>query len=103
MHHYGYPKREVKPTIKVLMLRDAVGAPDGITRTEYSAGQEYDLPEDLAGCFFSTGHADPAEAHTQPETASPKGPAERELSTEPDTVPQIEKTRPRPPRARGKA
>jgi len=52
-------------TVRVLMLRDAWGAPDGITRTFYAAGEEYDLPADLAGCFFSTSDADPAEAHTQ--------------------------------------
>lgn len=52
-------------TVRVLMLRDAWGAPDGITRTFYAAGEEYDLPADLAGCFFSTSDADPAEAHIQ--------------------------------------
>ena len=52
-------------TVRVLMLRDAWGAPDGITRTFYAAGEEYDLPADLAGCFFSTSDADPAEAHMQ--------------------------------------
>lgn len=52
-------------TVRVLMLRDAWGAPDGITRTFYAGGQEYDLPTDLAECFFSTSDADPAEAHMQ--------------------------------------
>lgn len=57
-------------TVRVVMLRDAWGAPDGITRTFYAAGEEYDLPADLAGCFFSTSDADPAEAHMQAENAA---------------------------------
>lgn len=71
----GAPPKEQKPTIKVLMLKDAVGAPDGITRTEYRAGETYDLPEDLAGCFFSTGEADPAEAYEQ-RARAPESPQE---------------------------
>lgn len=69
VHYYGYAKQTPKPTIRVLMLKDAMGAPDGVTLKRYEAGKEYDLPEDLAGCFFSTGEADPAEAHMQPNVA----------------------------------
>lgn len=53
----------MKATIKVRMNRTAMGAPDSVTVKEYKAGQEYDVPEDLAECFFSDGAADPAEAH----------------------------------------
>lgn len=63
-----------RQTVRVLMLKDAVGAPDGITKTHYAAGQEYDLPTDLADCFFSTGDADPAEAHMQAANAAQDAP-----------------------------
>jgi hypothetical protein len=52
-----------KPTIRILMLETKKGAPDGITTVDYEAGKIYDVPEDLAACFFSTHSADPAEAH----------------------------------------
>jgi hypothetical protein len=52
-----------KPTIRVIMLKTTLGAPDSISTVEYEAGKQYDVPEDLAECFFSTGAADPAEAH----------------------------------------
>lgn len=67
---YGLPEaKPQRPTIRVLMLRDERGCPDGFTPTTYKAGQIYELPEDLAGCFFSCGAADPAEAHGQPSAA----------------------------------
>ncbi len=53
----------MKPTVKVIMLHDAKGAPDSVTSRVYKQGETYDVPEDLAECFFSAGHADPAEAH----------------------------------------
>lgn len=70
----GRPVPVERPTVRVLMLKDAVGAPDGITKTHYVAGQEYDLPLDLADCFFSTGEADPAEAHMQAKEAAQDAP-----------------------------
>lgn len=83
-----------RPTVRVLMQRDAVGAPDGITKTHYAAGQEYDLPPDLAECFFSTGHADPAEAHTQPAEASQDGPgAAAEADGAPDGTKKLRAAR----------
>lgn len=103
MHHFNYPKREPKPTIRVLMLKDAVGAPDGITRTEYQAGQEYDLPEDLAGCFFSTHSADPAEAHQQPETPQIATQDGRSEPEEPAPLPKEPNKRHGARQGRGKA
>ncbi len=102
VHYYGYAKKTPKPMVEVIMQRDAVGAPDGITRTEYKAGQTYLLPEDLAGCFFSTGEADPAEAHAQPQ-ADPISapPAHGEPNPQSDAG-EPAKTRPRVKRpARG--
>lgn len=96
---YSLAQRPAKPTIRVLMQRDAVGAPDGITRTEYKAGQEYDLPEDLAGCFFSTGEADPAEAHAQ-HAGGPAEPAEPPAGV-PSTPPEKRRRRPIQPSREG--
>jgi hypothetical protein len=67
---YGLPEEQQQmPTMRVIMLADAVGYPDGFTKHSYAKGKEYDLPEDLAKCFFSAGQADPAEAHEQAEEA----------------------------------
>lgn len=77
-------------TVRVVMLRDAWGAPDGITRTLYEGGREYDLPADLAECFFSTGEADPAEAHMQSADAAQEPLA---ASVEPDGASGGGKTR----------
>lgn len=103
MHRFGYPKREPKPTIRVLMLKDAVGAPDGITRTEYQSGVEYDLPEDLAASFFSNASADPAEAHAQPVGAPNLTAEESADPAAPALTPETENARPEPRRARRRA
>lgn len=60
---YSLAQRPPIPTVRIVMLKTTKGAPDGITTVEYVEGQEYDVPEDLAGAFFSTHSADPAEAH----------------------------------------
>lgn len=68
----------MEPTIRVIMLRTAMGAPDSTTVVEYQAGRQYDLPQSLADCFFSTGDADPAEAHEAPAAVTvPAKPAAR--------------------------
>ncbi len=87
-----------KPQIKVLMLRTAKGAPDSTTVKEYLEGQVYEIPEDLADCFFSDGSADPAEAHEpapSPGDASGGG-----NSGGGDTSPPAEKPAPRKRRAK---
>ena len=97
----GAPAKPGKPTIRVLMLADAVGAPDGVTRTEYQAGQCYDLPEDLAGCFFASGQADPAEAHEQHEE---RAEAAQERAAAPVATPEVAETpEPQKSRPRGRA
>lgn len=63
----------MKAKIKVRMNRTAKGAPDSITVKEYLEGEEYDVPEDLAECFFSDGSADPAEAHADGGKTEPAG------------------------------
>jgi hypothetical protein len=61
---YGLPPQVPEfTTIKVIMLRTAVGSTDGYTLVTYEGGREYDLPEALAKSFFSIHAADPAEAH----------------------------------------
>jgi hypothetical protein len=65
-HRLPHNWPEPEPTIRVVMLRTDVGYPQPGSRVTYEAGQEYDLPESLAACFFSTASADPAEAHQQP-------------------------------------
>lgn len=52
-------------TIQVRMIAGTWGCPTPTARVFYEAGQIYDVPEDLAQCFFSTHAADPAEAHMQ--------------------------------------
>lgn len=64
-----------RPTVKVRMNATAQGAPDSTTVRTYEAGREYEVPEDLAECFFSTGAADPAEAHTEADAADAAPPS----------------------------
>lgn len=63
----------MKAKITVRMNRTTKGAPDSITVKEYLEGHEYDVPEDLAECFFSDGSADPAEAHAGGSETEPAG------------------------------
>lgn len=44
--------------MKVKMLKNAKGCPDGHTLTEYAAGNVYDISDDLAACFISTQEAE---------------------------------------------
>lgn len=98
---YGLPDApDERAIIRVVMLKDEWGCPDPRTRQLYVAGQQYDLPEDLAGCFFSTASADPAEAHAQPAEA-PNSPVEGSPETAAPTLPpETDNTRPEPRRAR---
>lgn len=41
--------------IKMKITKDAIGYPDGVTKTEYKAGMIYDLPESLAESFKIMG------------------------------------------------
>lgn len=76
----------MRATVKVTMLKDAKGAPDSVTTREYKAGETYDVPEDLAACFFDAGLADPAEAHEPAPTGDagdPQGGAPAPVATDP--------------------
>lgn len=44
--------------MKVRMLQNHTGSPDGIQVLDYQAGQKYDLPESLAGVFLREGWAE---------------------------------------------
>jgi len=57
----------MQATIKVVMLKDDEGYPNGHTPVKYEKGKEYDLPESLALSFFQTKSADPAEAYKAAE------------------------------------
>lgn len=72
--------------MKLLILQDCVGYPDGVTRTEYAAGQTVDVPTSLAGSFVEMGCAEadkPGKVETKlelpPETTldPPKKPGKR--------------------------
>jgi hypothetical protein len=67
---------EPKPTISIIMLKTTKGSPDGVSTVTYEAGQRYDVPEDLAECFFSTHSADPTEAHEAVDMGSEQTHAE---------------------------
>ena len=44
--------------MKIKMLMDAGGCPDGIKLVHYKKDEVYDLPADLAGCFISRGEGE---------------------------------------------
>lgn len=43
--------------MRVLMIRTALGAPEGHTTETYREGEEYDLPDWLAEAFIADGYA----------------------------------------------
>jgi hypothetical protein len=48
--------------VKIKMLEDAPGSPDGIHVQDYENGVEYDVPDRLGEVFVQYGHAAPADA-----------------------------------------
>lgn len=44
--------------MKVKMLVDAPGSPDGVTVNEYAEGDVYDVSDDLATAFLAEGFAE---------------------------------------------
>jgi hypothetical protein len=40
--------------VRVLMLRNKSGSPDGVAVNHYEKGKEYDVPEALANLFIET-------------------------------------------------
>jgi hypothetical protein len=46
--------------VKIKMLEDAPGSPDGIHVQDYENGVEYDVPDRLGEVFVQYGHAAPA-------------------------------------------
>lgn len=44
--------------MRIKMLRNKMGSPDGFTVKHYAMGQEYDVPESLAATFFADKDAE---------------------------------------------
>jgi hypothetical protein len=62
--------------VKIKMLEDAPGSPDGIHVQDYEAGVEYEVPDSLGDVFVTYGHAAPADAAPTPKPkAKPKAKA----------------------------
>jgi len=51
--------------VKVKMLRTAKGSPDGIQINVYEEGKVYNIPDDLAKCFFDIGACELVEEKEQ--------------------------------------
>lgn len=60
--------------MKIRMLQDAPGSPDGITVNEYDKGKVYDVPDALADTFVKYGLAE-VDA-PKPKTKKATGPTE---------------------------
>jgi hypothetical protein len=56
--------------VKIRMLEDAPGSPDGIRVNQYEAGVEYDVTASLGEAFVQHGHAELADGAP---AAKPKG------------------------------
>ncbi len=59
--------------MKIRMLEDARGCPDGQSPRDYEAGLEYEVPEVLYRDFKALGCAVPAEPPAATSGASPAG------------------------------
>ena len=82
----GLPTPEFSMRIK--MLEDAKGMPDGITLTRYMADEEYDVPNTLAKCFFDMGAAELLDViEVSPLTFAEETPPVEEVPTQ---VPDVE-------------
>jgi len=92
---YQRHRPEPEPTVRVLMLKTEDGYPRPGQRTTYVAGEEYDIPESLAACFFSTCSADPAEAHQQLAPVQISDPVAAGSDEGDETAPKPVKSRPR--------
>ncbi len=63
-------------TVKI--SKEIKGSPDGTSVITYAEGETYDLPEELANSFISTGVADeakPEESESEEKAKTPAKPA----------------------------
>lgn len=57
--------------VKIRMLEDAEGYPNGVTLEKFAEGEEYTTTQDLADCFVVDGHAE----YVDGESVASKDPA----------------------------
>lgn len=57
-HTTVYDLLKKEKTMKIRMLIDQKGSPDGIQVNEYEAGKKYDLPANLAQVFLDNNWAE---------------------------------------------
>jgi hypothetical protein len=69
--------------VKIKMLEDAPGSPDGIHVYDYDAGVEYDVTDSLGNVFVKHGHAELVEGELTPEPVEPKRTPEHSPAPEP--------------------
>jgi hypothetical protein len=65
----------------IKMLKTRTGSPDGVLVLSYSAGEKYELPEELAGVFITEGWAKPLDGRSKPNRKKDKGGAPENKST----------------------
>jgi hypothetical protein len=58
--------------VKIKMLEDAPGSPDGIHVHDYQAGVEYDVTTSLGEAFVQHGHAELADTPATKPKGKPK-------------------------------
>lgn len=59
------------------MLEDAPGSPDGVTVMQYSEGETYDVPQDLADTMIRHELAEPLTVIVEPKPDDEPKPARR--------------------------
>jgi outer membrane biosynthesis protein TonB len=81
--------------VKIKMLEDAPGSPDGIHVQDYEKDVEYDVTDSLGEAFVQHGHAELAEPTPEPEPEPEPEPTpepEPEPTPEPEPEPEPEPT-----------
>ena len=64
--------------MRVRMLETKPGSPNGIAVNVYHKGNVYELPDELARCFLSVGHAEPVDLYNTRGEALPVKPPLRD-------------------------
>lgn len=75
--------------MKIRMLTDDVGCPDGYTRTQYKEGEEYEVPEVLGNAFVNKDKPSAEEVGTArrtvgPSETKPASPGENKEDVDPE-------------------
>lgn len=77
--------------MRVKMLEDTPGSPDGVNVLEYAAGKVYEVNDDLGNAFVNEGLAKIDESTPAPEPESEPDGADTEDLTKQDTGPSENK------------